>query len=83
MIYRLNIGGETHTFTEVGAFGNGFVAALNESGEPTVSECTFPAVAHVRALGRSQPSKGALARHAQVPVLHPPWMQTVIKVEAQ
>jgi hypothetical protein len=34
-----NRGGETHTFTKVARFGNGFVLPLNTGSEPPLTEC--------------------------------------------
>jgi plastocyanin len=44
-VSSLNIGGETHTFTQVNSFGNGFIPLLN-GPDPTVPvpECAFPGV---------------------------------------
>ena len=82
-----NRGGETHTFTEVAAFGGGFVSDLNGiSGNPVPApEClNFGTMVFIPAGGSDV---GPTAGSAQLPVgshrfqccIHP-WMRTVIEV---
>ena len=88
-----NTGGRGHTFTEVQAFGGGFVPPLNPTGVILAPEC-----ATVDAEGRIVPGPGALATmlapgaELRVEGLRPgthnfqccihPWMRTTVKVTA-
>ncbi len=77
-----NIGGETHSFTKVARFGNGFVAALNNPADAFAPECAFPGVAS------SFVGPGATTETMNLPAgtnrfqccIHP-WMRTTINVE--
>jgi hypothetical protein len=82
-----NRGGEDHTFTEVAAFGGGFVDALNGiSGNPVPApEClNFGSIVFIPAGGAEE---GPTAGTSDLPVgthrfqccIHP-WMRTVIEV---
>jgi len=82
-----NVGGETHTFTPVAAFGGGFVNALNGiSGNPVPApEClNFGSLVFIPAGGTEE---GPTAGSSELPVgthkfqccIHP-WMRTVIEV---
>ena len=84
-----NVGGETHTFTPVAAFGGGFVAELNGiSGNPVPApEClNFGAISFIPAGGVEE---GPTAGSSTMPVgisrfqccIHP-WMRTVVEVAA-
>lgn len=82
-----NVGGETHTFTPVAAFGGGFVNELNGiSGNPVPApEClNFGSIVFIPAGGTEV---GPTAGSSDLPVgthrfqccIHP-WMRTVIEV---
>lgn len=82
-----NRGGEVHTFTQVAAFGGGFVDELNDlSGNPVPApEClNFGSIVFIPAGGTDE---GPTAGSAELPVgthrfqccIHP-WMRTVIEV---
>lgn len=82
-----NRGGEVHTFTEVAAFGGGFIPELNGiSGNPVPApEClNIPALTFIAA---GESATGPTAGSAELPVgitrfqccLHP-WMRTIIEV---
>ena len=84
-----NVGGETHTFTPVAAFGGGFVTELNGiSGNPVPApEClNFGAINFIPAGGVEE---GPTAGSSTMPVgisrfqccIHP-WMRTVVEVAA-
>jgi len=84
-----NVGGETHTFTPVAAFGGGFVTELNGiSGNPVPApEClNFGAISFIPAGGVEE---GPTAGSSDMPVgisrfqccIHP-WMRTVVEVAA-
>lgn len=88
-----NTGGRGHTFTEVAAFGGGFVPPLNPSGAALAPEC---AVANGD--GTISPGPGAVATmlapgaELRVQGLQPgthnfqccihPWMRTTVKIAA-
>jgi len=79
-----NEGGEGHTFTEVAAFGGGFVPPLNDlSGNPKPApECITPSI-----FGTIVPPGGLSATTAITAGTHKfqccihPWMRTVVTVE--
>ncbi len=82
-----NRGGEVHTFTEVAAFGGGFIPELNGiSGNPVPApEClNIPALIFIAA---GDSATGPTAGSSELPVgitrfqccLHP-WMRTIIEV---
>jgi hypothetical protein len=84
-----NVGGETHTFTPVAAFGGGFIDQLNGiSGNPVPApEClNLGAIVFIPAGGVEE---GPTAGSSELPVgthkfqccIHP-WMRTVIEVAA-
>ena len=84
-----NVGGETHTFTPVAAFGGGFVNELNGiSGNPVPApEClNFGSIVFIPAGGVEE---GPTAGSSDMPVgisrfqccIHP-WMRTVVEVAA-
>jgi hypothetical protein len=84
-----NVGGETHTFTPVAAFGGGFVAELNGiSGNPVPApEClNFGGISFIPA---GAVEEGPTAGSSTMPVgisrfqccIHP-WMRTVVEVAA-
>ena len=83
-----NVGGETHTFTPVAAFGGGFINDLNGiSGNPVPApEClNFGSLVFIPAGGTEE---GPTAGSTELPVgtrrfqccIHP-WMRTVIEVD--
>ncbi|HKR61810.1 MAG TPA: hypothetical protein VJS64_19140, partial [Pyrinomonadaceae bacterium] len=82
-----NRGGETHTFTQVAAFGGGFVNELNGiSGNPVPApEClNFGSIVFIPAGGTEEgPTAGASGMqpgtHRFQCCIHP-WMRTVIEV---
>lgn len=79
-------GGEPHTFTEVAAFGGGFISALNAPGENTVPECdggfSKVAVARTRILQGSQIQLTGLSKgeHLFQCCIHP-WMRAKVEVK--
>ena len=75
-----NLGGRTHTFTEVVNFGGGFVPPLNGTLLPA-PECTSdPALLTP---GASVEVKGlSTGNHAFQCCIHP-WMRILVKVEAE
>ena len=88
-----NTGGRGHTFTEVVAFGGGFIPGLNPQGAVPAPECAI-----VNADGSLSPAPAAIATRldpgAELTVqgLQPgthnfqccihPWMRTTVKVKA-
>ena len=74
-----NVGGRTHTFTEVKAFGGGKVPnpALNE-GLTTAPEC--PGSLDIAPGGRIKLSGLAVGNHRFMCCIHP-WMRALIKVK--
>ncbi len=83
-----NQGGEIHTFTEVAAFGNGFVPPLNTPPGSTaaVPECaggfSNPAVASTRVVQGSSREVSSLSKgfHRFECCIHP-WMRLVVEVK--
>ncbi len=84
-----NRGGETHTFTQVAAFGGGFVPALNNlSGNTTVApECAAPPSVAPINLFVSAGSKAAFQTAGLLPgtyqfqcCIHP-WMRITLTVK--
>jgi plastocyanin len=81
-----NVGGELHTFTEVAAFGGGFVPELNEPlGLTTVPECdldggTFDPATFVAAGASLDVSGLAQGTHHFQCCIHP-WMRTEVRVK--
>ena len=79
-------GGEPHTFTEVKAFGGGFIPGLNAPGEEMVSECSEGfanvAVARTRILQGSQLQVTNLSKgeHLFQCCIHP-WMRVKVEVK--
>jgi hypothetical protein len=89
-----NTGGRGHTFTEVAAFGGGFVPPLNPPGVGLAPECAV-----VNSDGTISPGAGAVATalapgaELRVQGLQPgthnfqccihPWMRTTVKIAAQ
>ena len=80
-------GGEPHTFTEVKAFGNGFLAALNPGGSSTViPECENGfkniAVARTRGVQGSRLDVTGLSKgkHLFQCCIHP-WMRMEVDVQ--
>jgi plastocyanin len=79
-------GGEPHTFTEVKAFGGGFIPPLNAPGETSVSECSAGfgsvAVAKTRILQGStlQVAKLSKGTHYFQCCIHP-WMRVKVTVK--
>lgn len=82
-----NRGGEVHTFTQVAAFGGGFISELNDlSGNPVPApECLdFGSIVFIPAGGTDQgPTAGSpdlpVGTHRFQCCLHP-WMRTVVEV---
>jgi len=82
-----NIGGETHTFTEVAQFGGGFVPQLNqaagnltprpECGAPPGPDNHFLAPGQSVVISEDQPGT-----HLYQCCIHP-WMHAVLKVREQ
>jgi len=84
-----NVGGETHTFTPVAAFGGGFVNELNGiSGNPVPApECLN--LGSIVFIPAGEAAEGPTAGSSDMPVgisrfqccIHP-WMRTVVEVAA-
>lgn len=81
-----NQGGEIHTFTEVAAYGGGFIPLLNDPpGSPPVPECAGgfgnPAVASTRLIQGSSLTVDGLTEgvHRFECCIHP-WMRMEIEV---
>ena len=78
-ITAINTGGETHTFTEVAAFGTGFVPDLNAALPPgtppaqPVGDLGFMAAGDTLELDALSPGT-----HRFECLIHP-WMQTVVE----
>jgi plastocyanin len=84
-----NSGGEAHTFTEVAAFGGGFVPLLNGVGGPMgtspltiASECPAAAASGVLGPGDTVGIKLPPGTHNFQCCIHP-WMRAVVDVEAK
>ena len=81
----INEGGEVHTFTEVTAFGGGFIPFLNNrAGAPGVPECGSdfvpnPALVFVSSGDKQELTGLGVGIHLFECCLHP-WMRAVIKV---
>src|SRR5436190_6182574 len=81
-----NAGGEDHTFTEVAAFGGGFVPPLNGVGGPAGTVPLVPAPACL-AMPGIVPSGGTVQIKGLSPGVHKfqccihPWMRAVVDVE--
>jgi len=82
-----NSGGEGHTFTEVTAFGGGFVPPLNGVGAPgkipltQAAACVPPPGSTIVVPGSTQEIKGlAPGVHIFQCCIHP-WMRAVVKVD--
>jgi len=79
-------GGEPHTFTEVKAFGGGFIPGLNAPGEDVVPECSNGfaniKVARTRILQGSQLQINGLSEgeHRFQCCIHP-WMRVTVDVK--
>ncbi len=86
VVSAVNQGGEPHTFTEVSAFGNGFVPPLNVGNAPTIPECAggfgSVAVARTRILQGSHLDITGLSkgRHLFQCCIHP-WMRMEVDVK--
>ena len=86
MLSVVDQGGEPHTFTEVKAFGGGFIPPLNAPGETTVPECSGGfkniAVARTRILQGStlQVTKLSKGTHYFECCIHP-WMRITVTVK--
>lgn len=82
----VNQGGEVHTFTEVKAFGNGFVPPLNPDSAATIPECAngfkSVAVAKTRILQGSHLDVTGLSKgkHLFECCIHP-WMRMEVDVK--
>jgi plastocyanin len=83
-----NAGGEVHTFTEVAAFGGGFVPPLNGVGGPTGTIPLVPAAACVAPATPTNVAPGGTVQIKQLsPGVHKfqccihPWMRAVVDVE--
>ena len=68
-IRAINLGGRGHTFTEVAAFGGGFVPPLSRGLTPA-PECLAASVVVIPP-GEAVRTAGTLSRKSPVPVLHP------------
>ena len=82
-----NNGGENHTFTEVTAFGGGFVPPLNGVGVPgkvpltPAAACVPPPGTAIVAPGSTMPITGlSPGVHSFQCCIHP-WMRAVVNVE--
>ena len=82
-----NAGGELHTFTEVVAFGGGFIPPLNGVGSPGITPLT-PAPACIAPVGPTTVAPGGSVQIKQLsPGVHKfqccihPWMRAVVDVE--
>jgi plastocyanin len=87
IVSAVNQGGEVHTFTEVKAFGNGFISALNPGGATTaIPECSggfgSVAVARTRILQGSHLDVTGLSKgkHLFECCIHP-WMRMEVDVK--
>jgi plastocyanin len=81
-ITAYNRGGEVHTFTEVAAFGGGFITELNGiSGNPVPApEClNFGTMVFVPAGGSDEVTVGAAGEHHFQCCIHP-WMRATAQV---
>ena len=81
-----NAGGEAHTFTEVAAFGGGFVPPLNGVGGPTGTVPLVPAPAclampEIVAPGGTVQIKGLSPGVHKFQCCIHPWMRAVVDVE--
>ena len=81
-----NAGGEGHTFTEVTAFGGGFVPPLNGVGGPPGTSALVPAAAclaspPVVAPGNTIQIKGLSSGVHKFQCCIHPWMRAVVDVE--
>jgi len=78
-VRAINLGGRTHTFTEVASFGGGIIPPLSQ-GLVEAPECT---TATMIAPGDRQVVRGlAEGDHRFQCCIHP-WMRALIKVEAK
>ena len=83
-----NKGGETHTFTEVAAFGGGFIPLLNLTESPVAPECVSdaggpdPALVFIPSGGKLQVTGLGVGTHLFECCIHP-WMRAAIKVVAE
>jgi plastocyanin len=82
-----NAGGELHTFTEVTAFGGGFIPPLNGDGGPAGTVPLVPAAACVAPAGPTTVAPGGTVLIKLSPGVHKfqccihPWMRAVVDVE--
>jgi plastocyanin len=82
-----NVGGEAHTFTEVTAFGGGFVPLLNGVGGPAGTVPLVPATACVSPGGTIMAAGETVRIDGLFPGVHKfqccihPWMRAVVDVE--
>jgi plastocyanin len=75
----MNVGGESHTFTEVEEFGGGFVVPLN-GGMPTVPECQGLAGSAFIPPGGTQSDTPEEAGTEKYQCCIHPWMRTTVRV---
>jgi hypothetical protein len=81
----INKGGEVHTFTEVVAFGGGFIPDLNNpTGSTGVPECVEdgganPALVFISPGGKLELTELSIGTHLFECCIHP-WMRAAIKV---
>jgi len=87
-LHLQNLGGETHTFTEVTAFGGGFLPFLNGVGGPTGTVPLVPAPACLAPTATTTVGPGGTIVINQLsPGVHKfqccihPWMRAVVDVE--
>jgi plastocyanin len=77
-----NSGGEVHTFTEVEAFGGGFIAELNDlTGNPVPApECLdFGSIEFIAAGDTTEPEVEPTGTHLYMCCIHP-WMRATVTV---
>ena len=77
-----NSGGELHTFTEVEAFGGGFIPELNDlTGNPVPApECLdFGSIEFIAPGGTTEPEVEPTGTHRYMCCIHP-WMRATVTV---
>jgi hypothetical protein len=85
LIIAINRGGEAHTFTEVAAFGGGFIPELNElSGNPVPApECLdFGSIVFVPPGGTASEEIGEAGEELYQCCLHP-WMRATVTARSK
>jgi plastocyanin len=79
----VNLGGETHTFTEVAAFGGGIVPQLNQAAGTTTPapECLALISSDFIEAGRSAPHSFDEEGDERYQCCIHPWMRTIVHVD--